>query len=101
MRYGFQPSDAVGDIGRRLKLTDYAAARGGWRSADNETRGIGFWFLRTNGYTRDNVVYVGEKGHLYNRGIPVTCRDAGIVPVIRVRLGRCPLKRAEDISSGY
>jgi len=101
VRYGFQPSDAVGDMGRRLKLTDYAAARGGWRSADSETRGIGFWFLRTNGYTRDNVVYVGEKGHLYNRGIPVTCRDAGIVPVIRVRLGHCPLKRAEDISSGY
>ena len=77
--------------------TAYAKARGAWNSADSETAGNGFWFLRTNGYTRDNVVYVGEKGYLYNRGIPVTCSDAGIVPVILVRLGVSPVERAEDI----
>ena len=98
--YGFQPSDAIPDEGRRLAPTDYAAARGAWRSTDEETKGMGFWLLRTNGYTRDNVVYVGEGGYLYNRGISVTCMDAGIVPVIRVRLGRCPLTREEDIAPG-
>lgn len=96
-RYGFRASDAVADFGRRIMPTAYARARGAWSSADSETAGNGFWLLRTNGYTRDNVVYVGEKGYLYNRGIPVTCSDAGIVPVIRVRLGASPMEKAEDI----
>ena len=98
-KYGFQPSDAIGDCGRRMKPTAYAAARGAWQSEEEETAGVGFWILRTNGYTQDNVVYVGEKGYLYNRGIPVTCPDAGIVPVIRVRLGAAPCVRVEDIGS--
>lgn len=84
--YGFQLSDAVADPGRRLMPTAYASARGAWQSTSPETAGFGFWFLRTNGYTRDNVVYVSENGYLYNRGIPVTCRDAGIVPAIWIRL---------------
>lgn len=88
--YGFAPSDAIGDVGRRLYPTDYAVARGAWVSGSDDTKGIGFWFLRTNGYTRDNVVYVGEKGYLYNRGIPVTCADAGVAPVIRIPAD-CPL----------
>ncbi len=96
-RYGFRPSDGTADPGRRLAPTAYAAARGAWRSDGGETRGMGFWFLRTNGYTRDNAVYAGEWGYLYNRGIPVTCADAGIVPVIRIRLGVSPVTRVEDI----
>lgn len=100
-RYGFRPSDEIADPGRRLLPTDYAAARGAWRSENAGTSGNGFWLLRTNGYTRDNVVYVGEKGYLYNRGIPVTCRDAGIVPAIRVRLGTGLMTRTEDISSRH
>ena len=98
IRYGFRPSDATDDPGRRILPTAYAAARGAWQSGNSETAGAGFWILRTNGYTQDNVVYVGEKGYLYNRGIPVTCRDAGIVPAIRIRLGAAPVNRAEDIS---
>lgn len=98
-RYGFRPSDAVADPGRRLAPTAYAAARGAWQSQNTETSGKGFWLLRTNGYTPDNVVYVGEKGYLYNRGIPVTCGDAGIVPAIRVRLGTGLMFRTEDLSS--
>ena len=97
--YGFRPSDAVGDPGRRVMPTDYAVARGAWRSEQPPTEGIGFWLLRTNGYTRDNAVYVGEKGYLYNRGIPVTCPDAMVVPAIRVRLGRALISRVEDIAS--
>jgi hypothetical protein len=96
-RYGFEPSDAAPDRARCLSATDYAAARGAWQSGDEA--GNSYWFLRTNGYTRDNVVYVGEHGYLYNRGISVNCVDAGIVPVIRVRLGYCPLTRVEDIAS--
>ncbi len=98
-KYGFRPSDAVPDTGRRLSPTPYAVARGAWVSADEASAGIGFWLLRTNGYTRDNAVYVGEKGYLYNRGIPVTCADAGIVPVIRIRLDIALYQRVTDISS--
>ena len=99
VRYGFQPSDAIGDYGRRMVPTDFAVARGAWQSETEETAGIGFWLLRTNGYTEDNVVYVGEKGYLYNRGIPVTCDDAGIVPAIRIRLGAASVTKEADIST--
>ena len=99
-KYGFRPSDAVGDTGRRILPTSYATARGAWQSDKEETSGIGFWLLRTNGYTEDNVVYVGEKGYLYNRGIPVTCADACIVPAIRVELDRELLTVTDDIK-GY
>ena len=98
-RYGFHANDAVADTGRRLSPTPYAVSRGAWLSEKEETAGVGFWLLRTNGYTRDNIVYVGEKGYLYNRGIPVTCSDAGIVPAIRLRLGAAPFSRTDDISS--
>ena len=101
VKYGFRPSDAVGDFGRRMTPTAYAVARGAWQSAQAETEGVGFWLLRTNGYTQDNVVYVGEKGYLYNRGIPVTCADATLVPAIRVRLGKAPIIRVEDISAKH
>ena len=94
--YGFRPSDAVADPGRRLTSTAYAAARGVWQSDQEETEGNCFWLLRTNGYTRDNVVYVGEKGYLYNRGIPVTCPDAGIVPALRVDLRSAQLQKADE-----
>lgn len=100
-RYGFRPSDDIADPGRRLVPTAYAAARGAWRSENTGTSGNGFWLLRTNGYTQDNVVYVGEKGFLYNRGIPVTCTDAGVVPAVRIRLGTGLMIRVEDISSNY
>ena len=96
-KYGFRPSDAVGDLGRRILPTSYAKARGAWQSEKEETSGIGFWILRTNGYTEDNVVYVGEKGYLYNRGIPVTCADACIVPAIRVELDKELLTVTENI----
>ena len=90
-KYGFRPSDSIADTGRRILPTPYAAARGAWQSEQEETSGAGFWLLRTNGYTEDNVVYVGEKGYLYNRGIPVTCADACIVPAIRVDLDKAKL----------
>ena len=96
--YGFRPSDGIPDPGRKIKPTAYAAARGAWQSQKKETPGRGFWILRTNGYTRDNIVYVGEKGYLYNRGIPVTCADAIIVPAIRINLGAAAYSRVEDIS---
>ena len=98
-KYGFYASDAVADTGRRMSPTPYAVSRGAWVSEQGETAGVGFWLLRTNGYTQDNIVYVGEKGYLYNRGIPVKCSDAGIVPAIRLRLGVAPFSRVEDIST--
>ena len=86
LSYGFQPSDAVGDLAKRIVPTAYAQCRGAWRSSLEESEGNGFWFFRSNGYTASNVVYAGELGYIYNRGIPVTCRDASIVPAIRVDL---------------
>ena len=86
VHYGFRESDAIADPAKRFIPTAYAVSRGAWRSELDESAGNTFWILRSNGYTASNVVYVGELGHIYNRGIPVTCRDAGLIPAIRIDL---------------
>ncbi|MBR6088443.1 MAG: hypothetical protein IKP86_00820, partial [Anaerolineaceae bacterium] len=84
--YGFLDSDAADDPARRFTPTAYALGRGAWQSDLPVSEGNTFWLLRSNGFTASNVVYVGELGYIYNRGIPVTCQDAGLVPAIRIDL---------------
>lgn len=85
-RHGFAPSDATNDEGRRIVPTDYALAQGAWVSKNGE----GFYSLRTSGYSNANAVYVGERGDIYNRGIPVTCSDMTLVPAMWVNLSLIP-----------
>ncbi len=84
--FGFLNSDAEADPAKRFTPTAYAVSRGVWRSELEESAGNTFWFLRSNGYTASNVVYVGELGYIFNRGIPVTCQDAGLIPALRIDL---------------
>ena len=98
-KYGFQMSDAVADPAKRFTPTAYAQCRGAWQSDLEESKGNGFWILRSNGYTAANMVYVGELGYIYNRGIPVTCRDCSIVPAIRIDLKLADLTCTGEISS--
>ena len=81
--HSFACSDATHDPYRCAKPTRYALARGAWRSRKN---GNGFWMLRTNGYNAANAVYVGDVGDIYNRGMPVTCLDALIMPALRLSI---------------
>ena len=81
--YGFACSDATHDPNRCVKPTRYALARGAWASRED---GNGFWMLRTNGYNAANAVYVGDVGDIYNRGMPVTCPDAVIMPALRLTI---------------
>lgn len=93
--FGFLTSDAQADPAKRFTPTAYAVSRGVWQSKIDESAGNAFWFLRSNGYTASNVVYVGELGHIYNRGIPVICPDAGLIPAMRI-----DLETAEYIYTG-
>ena len=97
--YGFVESDGVDDAARRFIPTMYALARGAWYSPLEGNRGNGFWILRANGYTPSNVVYVCDFGYIYNRGIYITTRDFGIVPVIRVDLSKGGWTYAGTVSS--
>ena len=81
--YGFACSDADADPNRQIKPTRYALARGAWASEDD---GDGFFMLRTNGYTASNAVYVNDDGNIYNRGMPVNCKDAIVMPAIYATL---------------
>lgn len=81
--YGFACSDADADPHRQIQPTRYALARGAWASEEDEK---GFFMLRTNGYTATNAVYVNDDGNIYNRGIPVTCNDAIVMPACWVEL---------------
>ena len=84
--YGFDKSDGVADVNRRFNTTAYARFQGVWFSKkDDENYGNAFYMTRTNGYDKQNVVYVGEKGAIYNRGIDVTTDDIGFLPMIDIK----------------
>ncbi|MBQ7244219.1 MAG: hypothetical protein IJS52_08490 [Bacilli bacterium] len=83
-RYGFACSDATADPARQIKPTRYAIARGAWSSEED---GHGFFMLRTSGYNQSNAVYVGNLGDIYNRGIPVSNKDAMVMPALRLQDG--------------
>ncbi len=80
--HGFSPRDEVADLSKQFYPTDYALNKGVWHSQQEDTYGHVFWITRTTGYTHANVVYVDESGYMYNRGILVTCSDAGILPAM-------------------
>lgn len=97
--HGFSRSDGVVDLARRFKPTEYAIARGAWVSKSGSTEGLGYWILRTNGYSASNAVYVSDIGAVYNRGSYVNCLDAGILPVITIDLKTAELTDAGKVSS--
>ena len=97
--YGFLDSDAIDDPAKRFTPTAYALGRGAWQSDLPISEGNTFWLLRSNGFTASNVVYVGELGYIYNRGIPVTCQDAGLVPAIRIDLMTAAYSYTGTVSS--
>lgn len=84
--YGFDPSDGVADVNRRFNTTAYARFQNVWFSKkEDENYGNAFYMTRTNGYDRQNIVYVGETGAIYNRGIDVSTDDIGFIPIVDVK----------------
>ena len=83
--YGFSESDGVPDVNRRFKSTAFAKFNGVWFSnKDDDKYGNSFYMTRTNGYDRSTVVYVGEDGSIFNRGIGFNINDMGFLPVIEI-----------------
>lgn len=97
--YGFSNSDSGNDPARRFRSTLYAKCRGAWWSPVENYRGVSFWFMRSIGYTKANVVYVGESGDTYNRGIVVTCNDAAVLPAITINLSKADCQKAAPVYS--
>ena len=99
VEYGFSNSDSGNDPARRFRSTLYAKCRGAWWSPVDGYRGTSFWFMRSVGYTKANVVYVGESGDTYNRGIVVTCNDSAVLPAITLDLSKADYQPAEPVYS--
>ena len=99
VEYGFTNSDSGNDPARRFRCTLYAKCRGAWWSPVDGYRGVSFWMMRSVGYTKANVVYVGESGDTYNRGIVVTCNDAAVLPAITLDLSKADYQFAEPVYS--
>ena len=99
VEYGFSDSDSGNDPARRFRSTLYAKCRGAWWSPVDGFLGTSFWFMRSVGYTKANVVYVGESGDTYNRGIVVTCNDAAVLPAITLDLSKATWQPAEPVYS--
>ena len=99
VEYGFSDSDSGNDPARRFRSTLYAKCRGAWWSPVDGFLGTSFWMMRSVGYTKANVVYVGESGDTYNRGIVVTCNDAAVLPAITLDLSKADYQPAEPVYS--
>ena len=99
VEYGFSNSDSGNDPARRFRSTLYAKCRGAWWSPVEGYRGVSFWMMRSVGYTKANVVYVGESGDTYNRGIVVTCNDAAVLPAITLDLSKAGYQSADPVYS--
>ena len=99
VEYGFSDKDSGNDPARRFRSTLYAKCRGAWWSPVDKYRGVSFWFMRTVGYTKANVVYVGESGDTYNRGIVVTCDDSAVLPAITLNLSKADYQPAPPVYS--
>ena len=99
VEYGFSNSDSGNDPARRFRSTLYAKCRGAWWSPVEGYLGTSFWMMRSVGYTKSNVVYVGESGDTYNRGIVVTCNDAAVLPAITLDLSKADYQPAEPVYS--
>lgn len=89
----------VDDPARRFRSTLYAKCRGAWWSSVEDYRGNSFWFMRTNGYTPNNITYVCDFGYLYNQGTAVTCDDAAVLPAITVDLSKATYLPAPPVAS--
>lgn len=97
--HGFYVYDGLNDPARRFRSSMYAKCRGAWISTVNQYQGNTFCFLRTNGYTQSNVVYICEMGYIYNRGTILTCNDSGILPVMRINLSTATYTPSGTVSS--
>ena len=99
VEYGFTNSDSGTDPARRFRSTLYAKCRGAWWSPVEKYHGVSFWFMRSIGYTKANVVYVGESGDTFNRGTVVTCNDAAVLPAITIDLSKANYQPAPSVAS--
>ncbi len=99
-RNGFYAANGKDDPAKRFRSTMYAKCRGTWWSSVNGYMGNSFWFMRTNGYTRESVTYICDFGYIYQRGTIATCEDAGLLPAIRIDLDKAQPEPAGTVSSG-
>ena len=98
-RNGFYAGSGYDDPAKRFRSTLYAKCRGAWWSSVDGYRGNSFWFMRTNGYTRESVTYICDFGYIYQRGTIATCEDAGILPALWIDLDLAQIEPAGTVSS--
>lgn len=96
---GFYAGSGKDDPAKRFRSTPYAKCRGAWWSPVPGYRGNGFWFMRTNGHTRESVTYICDFGYIYARGTIATCGDAGVLPALWIDLSKARIGAAGTVSS--
>jgi len=99
-RNGFYASTGYDDPAKRFRSTMYAKCMGSWWSSVSGYMGNSFWFMRTNGYTRESVTYICDFGYIYQRGTISTCEDAGVLPAVWIDLDLAKPEPAGTVSSG-
>lgn len=84
--YGFCSDDTTESLSRRLQTSEYAYARGAWRSTWSGYEGKCWWWLRSPGYDSRDAVYVYCGGDMYSGECSVYDNYGGVVPALHINL---------------
>ena len=95
--YGFCEDYNTHSVSRRMNSSDYAHARGAYKSIDEY--GDSSWWLRSPGSTADSAANVVNFGGVYGDGCSVHNINVAIVPALHINLSSDLWSLAEDESS--
>ena len=100
--YGFCSDYSIYSMSRRMKVSDYANARGTWRhdSSDYKDWDNCWWWLRSPGRGSSYAVYVTRNGDVPRVGNAVYLEYVGVCPALHIDLSSDIWFIKDDQTSG-
>ena len=98
--YGFCSYCRTYSMSRRVKVSDYANARGAWRDISKPYEGNCWWWLRSPGGMSLEAAYVGIYGYIAQGGSYVEAYDGGICPALHIDFSSGIWSMVDERTSG-
>ncbi len=95
--YGFCEDYNTYSVSRRIQVSDYAHARGGW---DSTYKGNSWWWLRSPGDDASYAAYVTPDGYVDRDGDDVYYDNYVVVPALHINLSSDLWFLTDDGTSG-
>ncbi|MBD5545063.1 MAG: hypothetical protein HDR01_12735 [Lachnospiraceae bacterium] len=98
--YGFCSDYSTYSMSRRMKASDYANARGIWRSSSSAYEGNCWWWLRSPGGYSNDAAAVYSSGCVSRDGTLVINDIGGVCPALHINLSSGIWSMVDDGTSG-